>query len=396
MADKDFLGALYAYPWDLADEGLNQALDRITAWTACREVIVAPAYHRASYFLPHNPRRPIYCGEDGAVYFTPNLARYQKTRLRPLVSALVTGPDYFEKIAEAIKARGLGLGLWIVYLYNDHLTKAFPDCRKQDAFGNGYQGQLSATAPDVQEYAVALTADLVARVKPTSVYIESLGRSPYAYGLSNFKTESAIAPRCQLLLGLCFHPASVAAATAAGVPAGRFQREVVEYVRPRLARLPAKEDLLPVTPEWVAEAFGGMLARHLAATRKSTTEFWLRVAEVIQNGGAKVMTDFATAQTALIDDLDPASINPRLDRAMLNKLTGDDVGRTRVREAVGKIAKGGTIMVYTNLDKVTSAAPVLQEVHAAAAAGARGATFYNYGLLREEQLRFIGEALRSL
>ena len=41
----------------------------------------------------------------------------------------------------------------------------------------------------------------------------------------------------------------------------------------------------------------------------------------------------------------------------------------------------------------SDAGPLTEDVTAAATAGAMGAIFYNYGLLRLEELGFIGEAL---
>ena len=35
-----FTGALYAYPWDLTDGGLDRALDQILELTGCQEVVV--------------------------------------------------------------------------------------------------------------------------------------------------------------------------------------------------------------------------------------------------------------------------------------------------------------------------------------------------------------------
>ena len=62
MSDNQFIGALYTYPWDLVDEGLDTALDKIVDLTGCQEIQLTPSYHVSNYFLPHNPRRPVYLG----------------------------------------------------------------------------------------------------------------------------------------------------------------------------------------------------------------------------------------------------------------------------------------------------------------------------------------------
>ena len=72
---------------------------------------------------------------------------------------------------------------------------------------------------------------------------------------------------------------------------------------------------------------------------------------------------------------------------------GDDAKR-RVRELKGTIAQDGEVLVPVSVG--ATAGPVAEHVQAAAEAGAGGVLFYNYGLLRLEQLEFIGAAMRSL
>ena len=65
---------IYTYPWDLTDEGIDSALDTIAHTAGLNSVSLAQSYHVSTYFLPHNPRRPLYWGEEGALYFQPSAA----------------------------------------------------------------------------------------------------------------------------------------------------------------------------------------------------------------------------------------------------------------------------------------------------------------------------------
>ena len=68
-----------------------------------------------------------------------------------------------------------------------------------------------------------------------------------------------------------------------------------------------------------------------------------------------------------------------------------------MRELKGTIAQDGEVLVPVSVG--ATAGPVAEHVQAAAEAGAGGGggvLFYNYGLLRLEQLEFIGAAMRSL
>ena len=104
--NNDFTGALYTYPWDLSDEGVDQALDRIVDLTGCTEIQLTPGYHVSNYFLPHNPKSPIRFGENGAIFYTPQLSRYEATDLKPRVSPSVTTPDYFESHRGGHRSQG--------------------------------------------------------------------------------------------------------------------------------------------------------------------------------------------------------------------------------------------------------------------------------------------------
>ena len=58
---------IFAYPWDLHDEGIDASLEVIEKTGRFDEVCVALSYHIATYFLPHNPVRKLYYGDHGAV-----------------------------------------------------------------------------------------------------------------------------------------------------------------------------------------------------------------------------------------------------------------------------------------------------------------------------------------
>ena len=387
MMRKDFIGSLYTYPWDLADEGIDEALDRFADLTGCEEVMLTPCYHQSTYFLPHNPKRPVFYGEDGAIFYAPDLSRYENTNMKPYVSQEVTDPEWFDRIVEGIDRHGLRLGAWVVYTFQANLSLKYPEFANHDAFGIPHRMRLSLGPKDVQEYMLVLTSEILDRFKPSILLIESLERRGMAVPP---KRRADMTPRCQALLTVCFNPASVQIANDAGMDADAFQQEVVAWLRPRLARRATGDDELPADDEWMTTAFDGRLKQYLDAQRRNATDLWLRVADRIHAAGAKLHTPMATESSALRDDLDPA-INARIDRALTGAVGADDV-----EAAKRQIAPGGGVMVSINSSGESDAAPLTKHVEAAAEAGAMGALFYNYGLLREEELGFIGEALNHV
>lgn len=392
MAVRSFIGALYTYPWDLMDEGLDVSLDRIIDLTGCQEILLTPCYHRSSYFLPHNPKRPVYFGENGAIYFAPDLSRYVDTHMRPRVSKEVTDDAYFDRMVEAIGKRGLKFSAWMVYTFQDYLSERYPEFAKHDAFGRAYVGQLSTAPADVRAYFLALTAEVMERYQPVAVWVESLMRR--GFGMPP-KRRAEISPKCQFLLSLCFNPASIENANAGGMDGERFRLQVVDWLRPRLARLPTGEDSLTVNDEWILKAFDGQLEQYLSISRKNTTALWLEVANLIRQNGAKLQTNLADMASAVRNDLDP-SINRSIDRLSVNLTGTGETASAELRALVHQIAPGGEVFIQASAGGLTDADALAKELKAAADAGAVGATFYNYGLLREDQLGFIGTALRSL
>ncbi len=392
MAGRRFIGALYTYPWDLIDEGLDLALDRIIDLTDCQEILLTPCYHRSTYFLPHNPKRPVYFGENGAIYFSPDLSRYVGTRIRPRVSKEVTDDAYFDRIVEAIGKRGLKLSAWMVYTFQDFLSERYPEFAKHDAFGCPYVGQLSTAPADVRAYFLTLTAEVLERYHPVAVWVESLMRR--GFGMPP-KRRAEISPQCQFLLSLCFNPSSIANANVGGMDAERFRCQVVDWLRPRLSRLPTKEDSLTVTDEWIVKAFDGQLQQYLSISRKNTTALWLEVANLIRQSGAKVQTNLADMASALRNDLDP-SINKSIDRLSVSLTETGETASAEVLALGRQIAPGGEVFIQAGTGGLTDSNRLAKELKTAADAGVVGATFYNYGLLREDQLSSIGTALRSL
>ena len=392
---NNFLASIYTYPWDLTDEGLDRSLNRIADTAQCDEVMLTPSYHVSTYFLPHNPKRPIYYGEDGAVYFHPDYQRFTGTRIRPHVSDSVDQEAYFERIVEAINKRGLKFGAWVVYCYNHYLARTYPEFAKHDAFGNPYLGQLSTAPPDAQEYLAALTENLVQVYKPVSVHVESLSRLRWSYGQRNPKVLSEITDSDQYLLGLDFNPAAVSYAEEKGFDGKKFQSDVAAWVRPRLARLPTDNDREPVNDAWTAEAFDGRLKQWLGIQSERTTALWVRVAKIIHGGGATIQSVFASSRSEQGSDISP-STNRYLDRVTVGPFKSVDEGKARVKEIESAINEKGVVMVSTQPANFTEAAPLKAQVRIAKESGAGGCNFYNYGLLREEQLGFVGASMKAV
>ena len=176
-----------------------------------------------------------------------------------------------------------------------------------------------------------------------------------------------------------------------------FRRDVDAWLRTELAKIPSEHDLsLNADAEWIANAFDGRLREYLDVLNAHTTDLWLRVAEVIRKGGGKVQSDYLTQG----DRTDTNGLEPRINGHIDRLTTGlppvQDDAKAQMRAHLDMIAEGGEVFVPVGPGNITEAAPLVERTRAAADAGAAGALFYNYGLMREEVLRFVGEAMRSV
>ena len=87
---------LYAYAWDLADEGLEAALERIRP-TGVNTITLAASYHAGKFLRPHGRTGKVYFPKDGTVYFRARSERYGQ--IKPLINPLVEDFDGFAELA---------------------------------------------------------------------------------------------------------------------------------------------------------------------------------------------------------------------------------------------------------------------------------------------------------
>jgi hypothetical protein len=386
------LKTIFTYPWDLHDDGIDRALDMIQNAANLNGVSLAFAYHVATFFLPHNPRRKIHFGEDGIVLFVPDAKHWSQVKIRPRVSGLVQGADWLRRIIDKIKNRGLYLTAWTVFFYNHYLARTYPDCAKRDALGNANLAQLCPANPDVRQYAKALATDIVMSYKPDAIYLESLCYLPFSYGFLGTKVLTPISPRAEFLLGLCFCPHCLKAASE-GLETDKFKDDVARWLEGDLARMPADEGRAPADQDWQNTAFDSRLQHYLAARADVASSLYEEIVQIVKPSGVvKVESDFASLEEMPVSGLHPGRINKVTDR--LGVGVPERADQVQARRATLKGQK--KLVANIQPDHVKSRDSILQTLRTTNAAGVDGYTFYNYGLIRVGQLRWIGEACREV
>jgi hypothetical protein len=262
--------SMFAFATDLHDEGLHAVLDNVQHRAGVNGLTMAVAYHDARDLFPHNPVRKVRYLEGGAVFFPPDRALYEDLRLQPHVSELARAGDPLGDLCAAAGDRGLQANAWAVFLHNDRLGFARPECATRNAFGDPYLTDLCPSNPDVRAYACALVSD-IARYEVSTIFAESLHFHGLGHGYHHERYFEELGTVGTYLLGLCFCAHCLEAANHAGVDAESVHHTVRDELRRRLSAEPDEERLGELTRD-ALDPFGGeQLLGYLEARTQSVT-----------------------------------------------------------------------------------------------------------------------------
>lgn len=391
MAATSGIASMYAFPWDFHDEGMERTLAMLADKAGMTEVAVACVGVAGTYFLPHNPKRMIYFGEEGALLFQPSVNPYRGTCLEAQVAGVVGSPEYLPGIAAACRGVGLEFTVWMRYCDNPALARAFPEYARQDALGIRHLSQLCPAEPDVRVFCREVTADLCRQCAPDGMHIEAAGFLPYDRGFTHPAAPAPIASFDRLLLGLCFCPLCIAAADAAGLDGDGFHRRVATYLRESLPGDPGQEALLPAPPEMITAAFDGELLAYLNARSDIATSLYEEIAAVARGEGVRhVRTSLPLPGEMALTGLEPTRVLLTSDRATAPLPEPD--APERLQDTRSYLRPGMLLLAAAHPEEIGTGEALRARLHVCRDAGADGFTFPPYGLLREHQVRAIGEA----
>src|SRR5215211_6437590 len=260
--------SMLAFATDLRDEGTGTVLDNVGNRAGVEGLTMAVAYHDARDIFPHNPVRKVRYVEGGAVFFPPDIARYEGMRLQPRVSELVRTGDPLGELCEAAGERGMSVNAWAVFLHNDRLGFTRPECATQNAFGDRYLTDLCPSNPEVRLYVRTLAAD-IARYGVSTILSESLHFHGLEHGYHHERYFEELGSIGLYLLGLCFCDHCLEAARRRGVEAEMVYGSVRDELERRFADGSGSEDPEELTREDL-EPFGGEQMLGYLDTRTET------------------------------------------------------------------------------------------------------------------------------
>ncbi|MDH7570037.1 MAG: hypothetical protein QHJ73_10675, partial [Armatimonadota bacterium] len=100
---------MWAYLWDLLDEGIERALRRMRDEAGVNTVSLATSYHSVQHLRPRAAGNKFFSCHQGSLYFPPDRSRYTGTPLRPRVSPIVVGGNPLRDVANRCETLGMRL-----------------------------------------------------------------------------------------------------------------------------------------------------------------------------------------------------------------------------------------------------------------------------------------------
>lgn len=389
--------ALWTYPWDVLDLGLETVVSDLTARAGANGISLATSYHAGHFLQPRSPRRKVYFPQDGTVYFHPTPARWDGLTIQPKPADLLSEGDTLAALTNGRDRTGLSVACWTVCLHNTRLGMRHPHACTRNAFGDPNYYSLCPSNPDVRAYAVTLVADLTATYKPDIVELEAIGFMGFVHGYHHEKDGVDLTAEDDFLLSLCFCNSCLTRAAAAGVDGDAARHTVRRWITETCERaLPAPRwpdfarrgiDIFDDHPEvasyvaWRFEPVTSLAAEIRAAANPASRIHVLDIDDGWRSGcdlpGLAAATDGATL-----------CVYARPPEAV-----ADGVGRARAAVPAGRTLRAGLRLFHP---EVASAEDVAARAVAAVRAGAEGLNFYNYGLVPAARLDWVRAAADAL
>ena len=376
--------ATWAYPWDLLDEGIDLVATRLGD-IGVDEVNLATNYHHVHAFLPHNPeRRTIFARASS--FFPPGEGY---GRLEPVPFEGMGDTDWLAIIEKDLAATELALNSWTVGCHNSRLGLEHPETTVRTPHGDPLAFALCPSNPTVQRYLLALLRDLDSRADFRRIELESFdyvhGR---AFGWHHDKFHAPLGPLGGFLLGLCFCEHCRANAADAGVDVEAARAASSEAIDALAAR--ALDPKIGFD-RWFDDHPSVRAYASVRADTLATLYAQFRSAVGADLGAYVGLVDVADTWQ---QGVDLESVAAHLDYVTVAAYRDSAESVLSALDAARELAPGVEYHVglLPGLPAIEERETLVEIVDAVADAGVPRVSFYNYGLLPEHNLEWIGAA----
>jgi hypothetical protein len=374
--------AIWSYPWNLVDEGVERAAKRLER-IGIDELTLATNYHAVQTYHPRETGRSTFFARASS-YFQPT-AEYG--RLEPVPNERMDEDDWLAEIADGIADTSLALNSWTVGCHDSRLGMANRDLALENPYGDRLVFGLCPSKPAVQRYLTALVADLDTRTRFGRIELEQFDYfCGTGFGWHHQKIHVVLGDLGEFLFGLCFCEACRANAADAGIDVERARTECVETLDAIAA-----EDRSDVDPAaWLM---------HHPTVRSYVRVRCETLGDVFADLRREVDADLGyylpnlAPENAWKYGADPDRLAASLDHHVALAYGSN---RTEIVDCVRTARSLTDIPVHAGVlaghPAIEDQATLVDVVEGLASAGVERVSFYNDGLLPERSLDWIDAA----
>jgi hypothetical protein len=394
---------IWAYAWDIQDEGVSTALSNMQDRGGLTGVNIATAYHSGKFLHVHNPKRRVVFPQPGALYFSPDESWYGKLRIEPPIwdGASIS---FWRDVRDEASRRGMTLTAWTLSLHNSMIGFAYPDCAVENAYGDKLAPNLCPNHPDIRAYQVALVRDIAAHLEPDRILLEALEYMPFQHGYHHEVNGVPLPAGVDFLMSLCFCENCASAATAKGISFDGIRtwvRDTLDqhFADPFTSPVELDWDALKVTLDGEFQEFLDMRCEALVSLLREMVENVRGVSSckmaVLDFGplfplgpdGKRWQSGFDLSEyLSLVDETHPTFYFTDLDvhRAKIAEYTGMLDGQKPMHAAVRAI-----------LPQIESPQQLKDQLEPLGP-HVEGVSFYNYGFMALPVLDWISEGMNAI
>lgn len=377
--------ATWAYPWDLLDEGVESVADRLLD-LGITEINLATNYHTVQTYLPHNPERRTFFARPSS-YFLPGDG-YRD--LKPVPNERMGNDDWLATIDRKLANTKVSLNSWTIGCHNSRLGMEHPEYALQNAFDDPLVFGLCPSHPAVQEYLLMLLADLDNRAAFKRIELETFNYFyGTGYGWHHDKFHARLGDLGEFLFGVCFCDECRANAQQEGIDAttvAETVRSTVDAIS--VGRLPYDVDVggwLRAHPE---------VAAYVDVRIETLTDLYCRLSDSVEDAEIGAYVGMKGVENSWMHGMDLRMLSDPLDyvTVMAYRETREETVSClqMARELANVPTHAGVLPGHPFVHDETT---VVDIVDGLVENDADRVSFYNYGLLPERNLDWIGSAI---
>jgi len=378
--------ATWAYPWDILDEGPVRVEERLLD-IGVSEITLATNYHTVQAFTPHNPERRTLFARASS-YFHPGP---EYGELEPVPYEGMEG-DWVADAAAGLS--DLTLNSWTVGCHNSRLGMDNPDWTLESAHGDDLVFGLCPSQPAVQTYLTELVSDLASRDAFARIELETFD---YFYGTGfgwhHQKIHARLGALGEFLLGLCFCPACRTNAEADGIDVEQT-RETVANTLDEIIAGEVPYDRSPET--WLADH--STVAAYVDVRERTLASLYAALADA---AGSTPLGYYVGAPEPGREWMVGADLQALSEHVDYYCLPAYESTSEEVIEAYNSVMSiVDDVPLHVGLlpghPAIHDEATVVDIVQTLESKGVPRLSFYNYGLLPERSLEWVGTAIDAV